>query len=385
MAEEFIIDCAGKKVPVGDKLYSAKCWKGNSNDFLQGHRDFIIPEVSRWWPVPVSIVVPIYRAGEGYAATLQSLYDQEWSSPQNVEIILYINEPPGPEADFTRKSLALAKSLLSGDAVPTEYRELARDVAAPETPELKLINEQFEGGLATLYRRSFATLVARLFHAVEARELESKDEEVSALEKLYKNTFFTVVDDDLVFPDTKSFPNAIDALHAGNSVLLGRTRISAVSSGYPELNEVLLNVMNLFFEFKYAQEAIILPPRAAAVSDLFHEKPPLPEVDYADQIWFAGGAQGKERLYVPVLTTLEDEEYPSNAQMSKALGDFLKTGEPEDAVSIFENVRKAYDSACAGDASAFSLSDVDELIKRLKGRNLEEIFAFSTNLLNKGK
>lgn len=106
MSEEYIIDCAGNRIAVGDKLFSAKCWVGNTSDYLAANEQFIIPDTSEWLDIPkISILLPIYRSGDDFLPTLQSLCDQKWSNSSQVEIILYVNQPLGELEDLTKQSI----------------------------------------------------------------------------------------------------------------------------------------------------------------------------------------------------------------------------------------------------------------------------------------
>ena len=89
MATKYVIDCAGNKTPIGDALFSSKCWVGNSSDYLKANDEFIITEAAQWLDIPkISILIPIYRSGAGFLKTLNAIISQNWLQPQKVEIIL---------------------------------------------------------------------------------------------------------------------------------------------------------------------------------------------------------------------------------------------------------------------------------------------------------
>lgn len=382
MSQEYVIDCAGRRVPVGDTLFAAKCWKGNTTDFLKANSSYVLEVATAWTDLrTVSIVIPIYRSGASYLETVKSLYSQKWKNPDQVEIILYINQPPGSEKSETAKSIETARSLLGNITCPDEYWELAQTVQSEETPLCRLLVNTVEGGLGIVYRQCFSTLVARLFNSVINQELDSKDQEVAKLDFLYRNTYFIVVDDDLVFPDTESFPAAISELCTGEKILLGRTIITAVASQIPEYNQLLCNLMNVFLQLKYAANAVVLPPRGAAVVDLFHLVPPEAGVEFAEQIWFSAAARQKQRIFVPVHTTLQQEEYPSNARMTTALARFLASGENPEALEIFENVRQTLMDAEPAAVTQYKVTDVDVLLTLLRERNIAALLDYSDSLL----
>jgi len=370
--QEYIIDCAGNKIPVGDKLFSAKCWVGNTTDFLASYREDIIEELEDDTQIPkIFILIPIYRSGLGFLQTLESLLSQNWDNPNNVEILLYVNQPPGEKDAYTQETMSWLSTASSG-AVPKQYSHLAKAfVETGAKPKLKILFEQFEGGLAIVYRRAFATLIARIRNAVDKAELPSKEEKVSAINVYMSSTVFCVVDDDLIFPDNSSLPAALKAVQDGGAVALGQTTITSVSSEYPRWNEALKHVMNAFICLKADLDALNLPPRAALLKDLFH----LPRIDesvpYADQIWFSSAAGENKKITVPVSTFLQDESYPSNAEMSFRLARYLETGAPEEALQIFENLVPQFKSRCT--AGQYTAQDVIEIICALKSRDAETI------------
>ena len=60
---------------------------------------------------------------------------------------------------------------------------------------MKVLFEQFDGGLAELYRRCFSTLVSRIQREVDERQLVTKDKKIEALDVLMSTTVFAMVDD----------------------------------------------------------------------------------------------------------------------------------------------------------------------------------------------
>lgn len=372
MATEYIIDCAGNKVLVGDTLFSAKCWLGNSTDYLEANNEFVIAECTDWLEIPqISILLPIYRAGDSFLPTLNSIISQKWAQPEKVEIILSINQPLGPIDELTRASLKAAKLFV-------EANELKNN-----TPQVKLIFEQLAGGLAEVYQRSFSTLVARIRRNVNARGLETKQENVAALDELMNSTVFAIIDDDQILVDDMSMPAAVDKLEAGKSTIMGQVEITEVITAYPQWNVILAGVMNLFFKFKYEHGTAILTPRALMVSDLFHMPAVNIGAEYADQIWFAAASAKKDRFMIEVITTLEREEYPSNANMVMRLAEFLHTGEHANAVTIFRNLRTSYEQST--EKLIYSLDDLNHLIASLESRDKNNIEIVVKQLLHKGK
>jgi len=368
MGEEYIIDCAGNRIAVGDKLFAAKCWVGNSSDYLAANGQFIIAESAEWLDIPkISIIVPIYRSGDGFLATLQSLCNQQWEKPSDVEIILYINQPEGDLEELTKKSINCAESFSAEE--PDNY------------PVIRIVTEQLPGGLAEVYQRGYSSLVSRVRSSVEGQNLETKDEKVAAINSLMNSTVFAVVDDDQVLCDNTSFPDAVYKLQADKSVIMGQVDITSVSCAFPRWNESIKNIMNLFFAFKYELGTVILTPRAIMMADLFHQPGVDIGAEYADQIWFAAAANGKQRFMINVTTTLVEEEYPSNAQMASRIARYLETGDGRESLQIFENLLCPY-SSIKGE-TIFTQGDINNLIVALETRDLINIEQTTQKLINK--
>lgn len=360
MATTYIIDCAGNKVLMGDQLFSAKCWVGNSDDYLEANDEFIIADSADWLDIPkISILLPIYRSGDRFLQTLNSIISQKWSQPQKVEIILSINQPLYPIEVLTAASLKAAKTFIKANNLKDN------------TPQVNLVFEQLAGGLAEVYQRSFSTLIARIRRNVDARNLETKQENVNALNSLMNSTVFAIIDDDQILLDKRSLSTAVDKLEAGQSTIMGQVEITEVSTSYPQWNAILVGVMNLFFRFKYEHGTAILTPRALMVSDLFHEPALKIGEAYADQIWFAAASAKKERFMIEVTTSLEHEEYPSNANMVERLAEFLESGAHSDAINIFKNVKTSYEEST--EKLVYSLNDLNQLISSLESRDKNNI------------
>jgi hypothetical protein len=370
MATTYIIDCAGNKVLMGDQLFSAKCWVGNSDDYLEANDEFIIADSADWLDIPkISILLPIYRSGDRFLQTLNSIISQKWSQPQKVEIILSINQPLYPIEVLTAASLKAAKTFIKANNLKDN------------TPQVNLVFEQLAGGLAEVYQRSFSTLIARIRRNVNARNLETKQENVNALNSLMNSTVFAIIDDDQILLDKRSLSTAVDKLEAGQSTIMGQVEITEVSTSYPQWNAILVGVMNLFFRFKYEHGTAILTPRALMVSDLFHEPALKIGEAYADQIWFAAASAKKERFMIEVTTSLEHEEYPSNANMVERLAEFLESGAHSDAINIFKNVKTSYEEST--EKLVYSLNDLNQLISSLESRDKNNIEIVVQQLLQK--
>ena len=246
---------------------------------------------------------------------------------------------------------------------------------------MKVLFEQFDGGLAELYRRSFSTLVSRIKREVDARLLATKDEKIEALDVLMSTTIFAMVDDDLKFINTTTYPETLQKLKADNTILLGEVEVTEVRSSYPRWDNVSTGIMNLFLRFKHEIGTAVLTPRAAIVGDLFHQ--PGVEIGrpYADQIWFAGISAQREKMFTKVQTTIVEESYPSNAAMTARLVRFLEKGEDINALEIFENLKASYSTP--NDDYIYTIDDLNTLISTLAQRNLTRIETLVDSLIAK--
>lgn len=380
MDERFVIDCAGRKVAIGDKRFAAKCWVGNTSDFLQANEANIVAKALSWQPLPkIQIIVPIYRSGSGFLTTLESLLSQNWVNPDEVEILLYVNEPPGERDALTALTLEaidnIERGCLPRGQSPVVGTEKAR------LPVIRAIYEQLSGGLAAVYQRSFSSLIARIRQSADGINPTSKDEKVRALDRLLSSTIFSVVDDDIIFDNKDAFPTSLVALIGSNSALLGEVRITSVDTGFSNWDPILLQIMNLFFIIKRDLGTDVLTPRAALVRDLFHLPEIDPEIPYSDQIWFAGAVSGKHKRFIPVSTTVQRESYPSNAEMTIRLAQFLAGNTDTSALDLFTNLRSGYLSG--GTDKRFTLVDIDAVISALSSRDAERIKSVASSLLSR--
>lgn len=382
MDQDYVIDCSGRKVPIGDKLFSSKCWVGNTTDFLQTNAKHIISKALDWGELAkISITMPIYRSGLSFLPTLKALLAQAWLVPKDVEIILYLNQPPGELDILTVESLGCLRALENDPGQAVLDDKLWNIVKSGSGPKVRVVFEQLEGGLAEVYQRSFITLIARIKRSVDALELKTKSEKVEALDALMNSTIFAIVDDDLDFFDVDSFQEKLLSLRVNKSILMGEVQVTEVSSTFPKWDPILVSLINLFLRFKHELGTSVLTPRAAIVNDLFHLPAINPKLPYADQIWFATAAIGKEKIFVPVKTTIVEESYPSNAAMIARLANFLELDEDCGALQIFENLSSAY--SLSGIHYKYNAADIDHLIKVLKERSIERISDYCSKLLSK--
>ncbi|MBP9838689.1 MAG: hypothetical protein KBC84_08240 [Proteobacteria bacterium] len=368
MGENYITDCSGNKIAIGEEKYAARCYVGNTEDFLADNDQFVIRECLKWKELKqFSLLYPIYNSGENFIQSLISLIKQDWLEPRKVEIILLVNEYKTNHLAHTTKTLdALKNNSLLLEAMNTS--SLTFHTLYLETNH----------GLAEIYRKAFSTLIARVKSHVDSLVIMERDLAANKIEELYKQTVFAVIDDDLIFKDKNTFPQALLSLLENDRIVLGDVSIEEVESSFPELNKLLKLLMNLFIDFKNDLGICIHTPRAALVKDLFHLPGINLEAPFADQIWFANAAKSKEKLFVPVTTTIEDEIYPSNANMMKELSFFLKTGDNQDSLRIFENILTEYKSA--QENHKYCCAEVEKLLTLLKTRDIKNLETYCKSL-----
>ncbi len=358
---EYIINCAGEKIPLTGKLFEARCDVGNLEDYIKANQRFIINKTQEWLDIPkISILMPIYLAGDTFIDSLKSVYNQNWSTPENVEIILYINQPLGEELPLTKKSIEVANKFINS--------------VENSKPAVRLIYEQLNHGLPEVYQRSFSSLVGRIQSLVNTLNFNNKDDKISKINQLM-NTVFAIVDDDLIFKNSNELSSALEQIKTGQSIVTGQIEITKVKTSYPKWDNILTSVMNLYFNFKQELGTSTLTPRGISVKDMFHQPAVQLENDYADQIWFASGANNKHKLIVKTQTSLQEETYPSNAKMTGALAYFLETGKEVSCLDIFESVKALYKSNWQTHFK-YSHEDVEQLIKNLKTRDISKIYQY---------
>ncbi len=371
--EKYVINCAGEKVPVSGKLFENRCSVGNLEDFIEANKQHIVTNILNLNVVPkIFIVMPIYHSGDNFLKSLKSICSQKWSDPTNVEIMLYINEPIGEKQSPTKRSIDCAKNFIQQHKGNDSY------------PTINYTYEQLSSGLAEVYQRGFVSIVARIQKIILQKEFADKKEKEQAIDEKLNNTIFSIVDDDLIFPDSNSLSSALETTKAGESITTGEIEITEVKTAYPQWDKLLVEIMNLYFKFKNEQGTATLTPRGIAIKDLFHQPPVKIGADYADQIWFASGASDKKRNIVKALTTLEDEEYPSNAKMTACLSRFLETGEDDNCLAIFSAIRDYYETSCSCKSYIYNINDIDKLLNALKTRNHTEIGKLLSEMLSLG-
>ena len=94
--------------------------------------------------------------------------------------------------------------------------------------------------------------------------------------------------------------------------------------------------MQVFLAVKKELNMCILSPRAAALKDYHHAPSVMVDKPFADQIYFAQIAADREIVWLDVKTHIEEEDYPSNANMVKGLREYFEGVGDESALDIFE-------------------------------------------------
>ena len=146
---------------------------------------------------------------------------------------------------------------------------------------------------------------------------------------------------------------------------LGNVTLTSVCSINSSMDAVLRLLMQVFFVVKKELNMCILTPRAASLKDYHHAPLVMIEKPYADQIYFAQIAAGKEIIWLDVKTNIEEEDYPSNANMIKGLREYFEGTGDESALDIFE----ALLPQLTGGIKRCRQKEVKDLLQLLKAKN----------------
>jgi len=93
ICKRYVVDCAGQRIAVDQETYIKRCAIGNTDDFLSAFKKYVNANLLSFGePAPVNIVVPSYKSDFKIYGTLLSLLLQNYK--QNVEIVIFVNEPP---------------------------------------------------------------------------------------------------------------------------------------------------------------------------------------------------------------------------------------------------------------------------------------------------
>jgi hypothetical protein len=236
-------------------------------------------------------------------------------------------------------------------------------------PRAVILFEKLAAGLGELYRNVVASYLVRLSAVVAAQKMGGKSARIAVIDRLERTTVLMFIDDDIHLQRRDAMVSAYDHIQARHGVALGNVTLTSVCSSSRSLDAVLCSLMQVFFVVKQELNLCILTPRAAALKDYHHAPPVMLEKPYADQIYFAQIAAGKEIFWLDVKTNLEEEDYPSNANMVKGLREYFEGAGGESALAIFEALLPLL--ACG--TKRCRQQEMQDLLELLKGKDLLQI------------
>jgi hypothetical protein len=365
----FIINCAGAKVPAAEAGFTSRCAIGNTDDYLKSFKGDIIPEiVSLGEPASISIVIPSCASAEQQLhQTLRSLCLQECSAP--VEILVFINEPrEAPERVRTvnERNEALVRSIMEG-------RSKGQGTAA-----LRCVRQVLCGGLAGAYQASMASMVARLRAFCDAKSIGwERPQKVAFIEQCLRERMILFCDDDMEIKDAGAVSRAYDHVLKNDAVVLGRLRITHARTD-PKYSSILRDLMQLFFEFKYDHGLNFLTPRGMQFKNILRVGGVKVGEPFADQVFFASAAMGKEQYLMDAATSIGESDHPGNGNFLKNLRLYLEGGE-NGALEIFENVLKRYQED--RHQGRYRPEDIETVLASLRTRDPEKISSVVSGML----
>ncbi len=365
--DNYIINCVGETISIGDVMPgSSKCLYGYTEEYLYDNESFLINDWEMWELFSSTIIlVPIYAASENFIPTVKNILTQDWQS--DIDIILYVNEPKGAVSEETSRSLSAAKSLIEEQKNNTNVL-------------IRLVYEQIDGGINMVYRKCFTTVVALAKRHIDSKRITVRKNKSKELSRLLKSLVYLVIDDDTICIDTKTLPAAVEESRSFGSAVLGGVTINSVVTPNIDLNPLLQNLINLFFRFKHLVGSLILTPRGGRAYDLLNIEPVDIEAHYADTLWIAQYALHKKRAIVPVWSSIHERPYPSNAQIVYRLRRFLE-GEDNNAFHVYENIAEHYGQDDSN--KTYKKSDIDELVRIMKTRDLHQLTHFCDTLIKR--
>lgn len=343
-----VFDCSGRKVVVGNEVYNTRCSEGNLDDYVRDNGKFSRPGITQ--PrllLALNIVMPIFGSGAQFVTGLSTILRQDFSGlphgVSDVEIVFYINEPYNAHQDrvaANRLTLDILNFIFQTsernpgrhDGERAEFLEL-REMLKPRSV---ILLEKLEAGLGELYRNVVASFMVRLSDAVAAQHIGEKSARLGFIDRLERTTVLMFIDDDIHLQNRDSMLSAYNHIQEKNGVALGNVTLTSVCSFNSSMDAVLRLLMQVFFVVKKELNMCILTPRAASLKDYHHAPLVMIEKPYADQIYFAHIAAGKEIIWLDVKTNIEEEDYPSNANMIKGLREYFEGTGDESALDIFE-------------------------------------------------
>jgi len=333
---------------VGSEVYNTRCAQGNLEDYVRDNGKFVRLNITQPRPLlALNIVMPIFGSGAQFVTSLSTILRQDFSGLlngiSNVEIVFYVNEPYDAHHDrvaANRLTLEILNYIYKlsehNPGRQDEERAVFLELREMLKPRYIILFERLEEGLGELYRNVVASFMMRLSDAVAARNHGEKSARLDFIDHLERTTVLVFIDDDILLRNRDAMLSAYNHIQNNGGVALGNVAITRVCSLNSSLDAMFCGLMQVFFALKKELNMCILSPRAAALKDYHHAPPVIVGNPYADQIYFAQIAVGRKILWLDVNTNIEEEDYPSNANMIKGLREYFEGSGDESALDIFE-------------------------------------------------
>ncbi len=388
--KKYIINCAGDKVPVDDMGFTSRCAIGNTDDYLKSFKNHINSEiVSLGEPALISVVVPSYITPKhNLCQTLVSLCSQEYSVP--AEVVVFINQPDNAtksvqiindhNENFIRSMGTAESNNISPELLKTQKLLLAVLSKSKGRMTLRCVRQVVSGGLAGVYQTVTTSSIARVRAFCDTIMIKcDRQDKIKRIENYLQHSMLLFCDDDVEIKDTCAVAKAYEYAVKHDAVVLGRLYIKRVDT-IEKYSGVLRDLMQLFFDFKYDHGLNFLTPRGMLLANILKVGGVKVGQIFADQIFFASAARGKNQYLVDANTTIGESDHPGNGNFLKKLRLYLE-GDDNDAFDIFENVLQRYQED--RHKGKYSAADIERLILNLKTRDMRKISSVASALLIK--
>lgn len=386
--QKYIINCAGERVAVTGSGYTSRCAIGNTDDYLENFRGYIIDEIAAMGrPASIMTVIPSYASDqEELCRTLISLCLQHCQVPH--EIMVFINEPGNATEsarmvnDHNERFFREVRQACECDDAST-LSEAQRSIFAACTESgdsltLRVVRQTVCGGLAGVYQNVTASMIARARTFCDGQtQGAERHSKVKAIEESLKRSMLLFCDDDMEIKDRDAVSNAYRHVVQHDAVVLGHLRISRVETGSIH-REILRDLMQLFLDLKQDHGLNFLTPRGILLSGILRVGAVQIGQPFADQLFFAAAARGRTPYFLKGETSVSESDYPGNGNFLKKLRLYLE-GEVNDGLDIFENVLKRYRED--QHIGRYCADDIENLIVQLKTRDQEKIKTIVGELL----
>ncbi len=368
--KRYIINCAGDKVPVADTGFTARCAIGNTDDYLKSFKHHINSEiVSLGEPPLISVVVPSYASSEqALSWVLTSLCSQEYPVP--AEILVFINEP--------QNALENIRSINDRNEKFVFSFEKSALSNSSSNIRLRCLRQVVSGGLAGVYQVVTASSIARIRAFCDRVMADhGRPEKIKSIEKYLQHSMLLLCDDDMEISDRQAVARAYKHAVSNDAVILGQLYITRVDT-VEKYALVLCDLMQLFLELKYDHGLNFLSPRGTLLSNILRVDGVNIGQPFADQVFFASIATGKEQYLLDARTSIGESDHPGNGNFLKKLRLYLE-GEDNDALDIFGNVLKRYQED--DHKGKYCAADIERLILSIRTRDIGNIFSTASELL----